>query len=93
MSVYKFVQFVKNNINQNEIFSPIVIFLQTTETWLNKLKFKDKNIPKVIFIDRHEQSDLMSNCMDFLKAIEKFIYSIIHFQKDNAIKTMLIYLI
>lgn len=81
------------HFNKNEILTLIVIFLQTTQTWPNKLKFKDENIKNDIFIDEHEQSDLIPDYMNFLKVMEELISFIINFEKDDKTKTMFIYLI
>lgn len=44
-----------------------------------------------MFIDRYKQSDLIKNCCDFLKKIEKLKLLIIKFNQDNIIKPKVYY--
>lgn len=45
-----------------------------------------KNICKEVFVDRHEQSNVVEDCANFLKKIKELKSYMIEFFKDGAIK-------
>lgn len=86
MSSYKLVQFLKNYINLEGVEVPIEIYLCTTQSVLNKLDYKYKDICKNIFIDKQEQHDMIENYANFLKAIKDLKLYIVKFKKDRIMK-------
>lgn len=65
---------------------PIMIWLYTAQKWLYKLGYQYKNIYKDMFINRHEQSNIIKNYKVFFNKIKKLKPYIIEFDKDSIIK-------
>lgn len=64
----------------------ITIFLQTTQTWLYKLKYIYKDVRKNVFVHKYKQSDMVEDYIHFLKKMEKLKLYMIEFNKDSTIK-------
>lgn len=86
LSLYKLVQYLKKYINSNKNETFITICLCTAWKWLYKLGFEYKNVKKDIFVNRHKCSDVVKDCQNFLKKIEKLQPYLVEFEADKTIK-------
>ena len=86
MSSYKLVHFLKIYKNTQRIETPIIICLRTAQRWFRKLGYKYKDICKDVFIDENERSDVVEDCNNFLKKMEKLKLYMIEFEWDGKIK-------
>lgn len=73
-------------IRLQEIDTLIVISLYTAWRWLYQLGYKYKDLYKDIFVNGHEQSNIVNNCKNFLKKIEEFKPYVMKFEKDDIMK-------
>ena len=64
----------------------IIIYSCTTQKWLSQLGYEYQNICKDIFIDGYKQSNVIEDCKNFLKKMEKFKPYIVKFEENGAIK-------
>lgn len=53
---------------------------------LYQLDFKYKDVKKNVFVDRHEQPDVVKDYKRFLNIIEELKPYMVKFNKDNMIK-------
>ena len=86
LSFYKLVQFLKNYINLQELEIPIVICLYIAWYLLYNICYKYKNRHKDIFIDRHEQINIIKDYKNFLRKIKVLNPYIVKFNKFCIIK-------
>lgn len=80
------MQYLRDYINPKEIQSPIEIKSQTTQKWLHKLGFEYKNVRKDVFVDKHEQSDIVKDCINFINLMKNMEPHLVRFNKDDTIK-------
>ena len=80
------VQFSKNYISLQGVETPIVIRSRTARAWIRKLGNMYKDVRKNIFVDRHEQPDVIEDCASFLRKIEELKLYIVEFDQDGAMK-------
>ena len=66
--------------------TPIVIWSRTTRKWLYKLGYEYKDVYKDVFINGHEQSDVVEDCKVFLNKMKELKPYIVEFDEDGAIK-------
>ena len=64
----------------------IIICSQKARNRLYKLRYMYQNVQKDMFMDKYKQSDIVENCSNFLKLIEKLKLYMIEFNKNNTIK-------
>lgn len=77
---------MKTYVNPQKIETLITIRLWSARTWLRKLGYVYKDVGKDMFIDKHEQSDVVEDCLNFLKKIEELKPYIVQFNKDGIMK-------
>lgn len=87
MSSYKLVQFLIIYIDLEKMETLIVIYSRTAQKWLCKLGYKYKDIHKDVFINGHEQQDVVKDYKVFLNKIEKLKLYIVEFDKNGIMKS------
>ena len=87
LSSYKLVQFLKIYTNLQRIETLISICLRTAWRWLCKLGYEYKDVNKDIFVDGHEQSDIVEDWINFLRKMEKLKPYIVEFDENDAMKS------
>ena len=80
------VRFLKNYVSPQGVETPIIIRSRTARTWLRKLGYVYKDVCKDVFVDRHEQSDVVEDCANFLKKMEELKPYMVKFFEDSAMK-------
>ena len=80
------VQFLKTNVDPQKVETPIVICLRTTRRWLCKLGYEYKDVCKNVFVDGHEQSDIVKDHKNFLKKMEELKFYMVTFEKNGIMK-------
>ena len=65
---------------------PIVIRLRIARNWLCKLGYEYKDVRKDVFVDGHEQSDIVEDQINFLQKMEELKPYIVEFKENGAIK-------
>ena len=78
---------MRNYVNLEGIQSPIEIKSGIARNWLHKLGFEYKNIKKDVFVDGHEQLDVIEDCKKFLNTIKDLEPYLVEFEEDGSIKT------
>ena len=86
LSFYKLVQFLKEYINPEGIKTHVLIRSCIAQTWLCKLRFIYKELRKDIFIDGHEQPDVVEDQNCFLIKIKELKPYMVEFNEDSAMK-------
>ncbi len=86
MSFYKLVQFLKNYVSPQGVETLIIICLRTAQSWLCKLGYVYKDVCKDVFVDGHEQSDVVEDRANFLKKMEELKPYMFEFFEDGAMK-------
>lgn len=86
LSFYNLVQFLKIYISSKKIETLIVIYLYKAWKWLSKLGYDYKNVRKDIFVDKHEQTNIVEDHRTVFKRLEELKPYIIKFKKDSKIK-------
>lgn len=66
--------------------TPIVICSRTTRKWLCKLGYENKDVHKDVFIDGHEQPDVVKDRSVFLNKMEELKPYIVEFDENSAMK-------
>ena len=64
----------------------IIICSRTARCWLCKLGYEYKNVRKNVFVDGHEQADVVEDRKNFLKKMEELKLYMIEFYENGAIK-------
>ena len=77
---------MKTYVSPEEIETPIVIYLHILWKWLDKLEYEYKSVYKDVLVDEHKWADIIKDCKNFLKRLERLKPYIIKFEKDNIIK-------
>ena len=72
--------------NTQGIEIPITICLHKARRWLEKLGYEYKNVCKDIFIDGYKQLDVVEDCKNFLKKMEKLKPYMVKFEENGAMK-------
>lgn len=73
-------------MDSDKIEMPIVICSRTARKWLGKLGFEYKNIRKDIFINGHEQADVVEDQTRFLQRMKELEPYMIEFEQDGTMK-------
>ena len=76
-----------NYVNSEKIQSPIEIKSRTARNWLYKLGFEYKDVRKDVFIDGHEQPDVIEDRKKFLNTMKDLEPYLVEFEEDGSIKT------
>ena len=58
----------------------------TARRWLYKLGYEYKDVRKDIFVNRHERSDVVEDCKNFLLKMEELKPYVVEFKEDGTIK-------
>ena len=77
---------MKEYVNPEEIETPIVICLRTAHIWLRKLGFLYKDVRKDVFVDGHEQPDVVEEQNLFSTQMEESKPYMVEFNEDGAMK-------
>lgn len=85
LSSYKLLQFLKKYINSKKIETLVVICFYIIQTWPCKLGFVYKKVCKNVFINHHEQPDVVEDQNCFFTKIEELKLYIVEFNKNGAI--------
>ena len=86
LTFYKQVQYLNAYLYTKQVENSIVICLSSIKIWLNKLSYKLQNIPKMIFIDGYERSDVVENYNIFENRIKKLKPYVVGFEKNDFLK-------
>lgn len=86
LSSYKLVQFLKTYVNPQGDQIPITIQSRTARRWLGRLGYEYKYVRKDVFIDGHEQSDVVEDCKNFLRKMEELKPYTVEFEENGAMK-------
>lgn len=86
MNSYKLVQFLKTYVNLQGIEILIIICLYTIQKWLGKLGYKYKDVQKSVFIDGHEQCDIVKDYKEFIRKMKELKPYMIEFKEDSVMK-------
>ena len=84
--MYKLVQHLRDYINPKGEKSPVKIKLHMTRNWLHRPGFKYKNIKKDVFVNEHEQPDVIEDRERFLKIMEELKPYMVGFNEDGIMK-------
>lgn len=74
-------------VSPKKVKISIVIWSCTAQNWLRKLGYKYKNVRKDLFVDEHEQSNVVEDWKNFLKKIKELKLYIIEFEENGAMKS------
>lgn len=77
---------MKNYVNLQGIKTPIIICLRKVQTWLWKLRYIYKIVHKDVFVNSHEQSDIVEDCTNFLNQMKELKSYIVEFSHNSAMK-------
>ena len=83
MSFYALVAHLKAYINPEGTKNLVTICSRIAKKWLNKLKYRYQHIEKNVFVDSHEQSNVVENRKKFVKTIEKMEFYLVEFDTEG----------
>lgn len=86
MSSYKLVQYLRDYVNLEGEKFPIEIKSRIGWNWFHWLGFKYKDIKKDVFVDKHEQTDMVEDQKRFLKKMKKLKSYMVEFNENGIIK-------
>lgn len=73
-----------DDVNPEKIQSPVEIKLRTARKWLHKLGFEYKDVEKDVFVDGHEQPDMVEDCANFLNLKKNMEPYLVEFSEDGT---------
>ena len=77
---------MKTYVNSQGVETLISIRSRTARRWLCKLGYEYKNLPKDIFRDGHERSDVVEDRINFLRRMEELKPYMVEFDENGAMK-------
>ena len=83
LSFYALVAHLKAYINPEGTKNSVTICSKTARKWLNKLGYRYRHIGKNVFVDSHEQSDVIEDRKKFVKTMEEIEPYLVEFDTEG----------
>lgn len=77
---------MRDYVNPEGIQTSIEIKSRTAQNWFHRLGFEYKDIKKDVFVDGHEQSDVVEDRENFLKMMKDLEPYLVEFKEDGSMK-------